>query len=191
LKATKSLREASMAKDHERSAEFDAFFRDNYPAVLAYALARADRESAKDAVAAAFLVAWRRHGERHPAPRPWLYNVTRRTLADQRRAETRLGALRVKLAAQPFTLGDGIELSGDAEVLDALAELRPLDQEVLRLVAWEGLEGSDLATALGVPRTVAAVRLHRARKRLRDVLTADSTRTPVLAPSTQHSAEAT
>jgi RNA polymerase sigma-70 factor (ECF subfamily) len=174
-----------MARNDERSVEFDAFFRDNYAAVLAYARRRADAESAKDAVAAAFLVAWRRHGERHPAPRPWLYDVTRRTLADQRRADSRIVALRSKLASQPNASVERVEVSSDPQILDALARLRPMDQEVLRLVAWEGLKGSDLATALGVTRTAAAVRLHRARGRFRDLVSAETPPSTAVVPSHQ------
>jgi RNA polymerase sigma-70 factor (ECF subfamily) len=44
---------------------------------------------------------------------------------------------------------------------------------VLRLVAWEGLQGTELAEALGCSVSSAKVRVHGARKRLARLLGAD------------------
>lgn len=48
----------------------------------------------------------------------------------------------------------------------ALASLSECDQEVLRLVAWDGLTSAELAAALGCTPVAARTRLHRARGRL-------------------------
>jgi RNA polymerase sigma-70 factor (ECF subfamily) len=53
----------------------------------------------------------------------------------------------------------------------AFRTLGEKDQEVLRLHAWEGLAGKALAVALGCTTGTAAVRLHRARRRLERLLT--------------------
>lgn len=155
--------------EDERRKRFEAFFRDHYDAVLAYAASRADLDTAKDAVAAAFLVAWRRHGEDREHPLPWLYGVTRKTLSDQRRSATRLLALRRKLDAQPLASAVGDD-PGDGSLLVALGRLREADQELLRLSAWEGLSPADVAEVLSCSRRVATVRLHRARERLKRAL---------------------
>jgi RNA polymerase sigma-70 factor (ECF subfamily) len=52
-------------------------------------------------------------------------------------------------------------------VHEALARLSPADQEVLRLTAWEELGVDEVAVALGCGSRAAAMRLHRARRRLR------------------------
>ena len=57
-----------------------------------------------------------------------------------------------------------------AEVVAALRELRPEEQEVLRLAAWEGLTNAELAVALDCSENAATIRLHRARKRLAEQL---------------------
>jgi len=62
--------------------------------------------------------------------------------------------------------GPGTETPGDW-VHDALARLSPGDQEVLRLTAWEELGVEEVAVVLGCGRRAAAMRLHRARRRLR------------------------
>jgi len=51
-------------------------------------------------------------------------------------------------------------------VLDALARLGQVDQEVLRLTAWEGLTPAQIACVLGISPNAAAIRLHRAGGRL-------------------------
>jgi RNA polymerase sigma-70 factor (ECF subfamily) len=59
----------------------------------------------------------------------------------------------------------------------ALRSLRPFDQEVLRLAAWEGLEAADAAIVLGCNVSAYRVRLHRARRRL-ERLTQELTLSP-------------
>lgn len=54
-----------------------------------------------------------------------------------------------------------------AWVREALARLNPADQEALRLTTWEELTLDELAIALECSKAAAAMRLHRARRRLR------------------------
>ena len=56
----------------------------------------------------------------------------------------------------------------------ALGMLAEADREVLLLAAWEQLEPAEIATVLGITRTAARSRLHRARVRLREQLGADA-----------------
>jgi len=139
--------------------------------VLAYALRRtAQRADAEDIVAGTFAVAWRRFADA-PAEElrlPWLYAIAARVLANQRRSARRLLALRLRLRELPAVPEP--ERGALAEVLAALRELRPEEQEVLRLAAWEGLTNAELAVALGCSENAATIRLHRARKRLAEQL---------------------
>ena len=57
-----------------------------------------------------------------------------------------------------------------AGVLSALAGLRPDDREVLRLAAWEGLDPREMGLVLGCSPNAAAIRLHRARRRLQEAM---------------------
>jgi RNA polymerase sigma-70 factor (ECF subfamily) len=139
--------------------------------VLAYALRRCDqRADAEDVVAATFTVAWRRRGDKPAAEfeLPWLYAIAARVLANQRRSLRRLVALRSRLHEFPDPARE--ERSDLPEVVTALKQLRRDDQEILRLAAWEGLSGAELAVTLGCTENAAAIRLHRARKRLEEQL---------------------
>jgi RNA polymerase sigma factor (sigma-70 family) len=155
----------------DREAEFRRLFAEHHRHVLAYALRRTEqRADADDVLAGTFAVAWRRFADA-PAEElrlAWLYAIAARVLANQRRSIRRLSALRSRLRAQPpADAPERVELS---EVLAALRELRPEEQETLRLVAWEGLTNAELAVALGCSENAAAIRLHRARNRLADQL---------------------
>lgn len=155
----------------DREAEFRRLFAEHNRHVLAYALRRAEqRADAEDVVAGTFAVAWRRFADA-PAEElrlAWLYAIAARVLANQRRSLRRLAALRSRLRAQPPA--ETPERADLSEVVAALRELRPEEQEVLRLAAWEGLTNAELAVALGCSENAAAIRLHRARKGLAEKL---------------------
>jgi len=148
---------------------FEQLFADHMDAVLAYALARADPESAKDAAADTFLVAWRRIHEVPDPARAWLLGVTRRTLAGQHRSRyrqrqlvERIVAFRDRSVDQPGTVPDMAERP---IVARALAELRARDRELLCLIAWDGLSNAEAAEVLKCSPNTFGVRLHRARRR--------------------------
>jgi RNA polymerase sigma factor (sigma-70 family) len=62
--------------------------------------------------------------------------------------------------------------SVDDTVPRALARLGEQDRELLLLSAWEGLDQTEVAEALGLRRGTLAVRLHRARRRFAEALAA-------------------
>lgn len=122
-----------------------------------------------------FVIAWRRL-EQIPdgdAARLWLYGTARRVLANHRRGQRRRYALaerlRDELAAREVGAPAGRELSALA---DAFRHLSESDQELLALKGWEGLGPAEIAAVLGCSRNAVRIRLHRARRRLRERLTA-------------------
>ncbi|WP_233578562.1 sigma factor-like helix-turn-helix DNA-binding protein [Micromonospora sp. BL4] len=56
------------------------------------------------------------------------------------------------------------------DVRAALSRLSDDDQEILRLVGWEQSSLSEAALVLGCGAATAKVRLHRARRRLTEML---------------------
>lgn len=160
---------------------FASLYRQHYQAIVGYVLRRTDDPSdAADVVAETFLVAWRRidvvpEGENQ---RPWLYGVARRVLANHRRSTRRRRRLHERLMYLPLVHPTDGQVAdppvlGMSEIHQALDKLRPRDREILLLTSWEGLSAPQLATALGCSPGAAAVRLHRARRRLADLLTGD------------------
>jgi RNA polymerase sigma-70 factor (ECF subfamily) len=159
--------------DVQRRVRLEALFSEHARTVRAYALRRTDPTTADDVVAEVFVVAWRRLDDLPPDPLPWLLRCARNTLSNAQRSQRRRGALAQRLAAEPH-----IETRGDGRLADALAALRPADRELLLLIAWDGLSPEQAASALGCSRGTLAVRLHRARRRLRRALDAEPATLP-------------
>lgn len=159
----------------ERRERFEAVYRELYAPICGYTLRRVrDREDAAEAIAETFATLWRRFDRcPHGAElRPWLFGVARRVIANQRRGERRRTALGERLTANidPAALDAVHPEEATSELARAFATLSEADRELLSLVAWEGLTREELAVALGTNRAALRLRLHRARKRLRDAV---------------------
>jgi RNA polymerase sigma-70 factor (ECF subfamily) len=158
------------------SRRYAALYRTHVRAVYNYAWRRVG-DQAPDVVSETFLVAWRRMPDLPDDEQlPWLLGVARRVVANAVRARSRDVRLDFHLRAA-LAAGVGVVepdhaqlLCARDEVLTALAKLNPRDQEALQLVAWEGLEARDAARVVGCSVTAFTVRLHRARRRLAQLL---------------------
>ena len=161
-----------MTRDQER---FEELFERCYDALLAYAVRRTQSpEDAADVVSDTFAAAWRRIRDVPSGDdaRLWLYGTARRTLSTHRRGSLRREALDERLLTHARILQARAEAAADTSdaLMSALASLTDADQELLRLVAWEDLDGPQIAQVLGISATAVRVRLHRARQRLRNRL---------------------
>jgi RNA polymerase sigma factor (sigma-70 family) len=158
--------------ESERERRFDALFASYSSDIVAYCGWRARTSDAQDAVAEVFLTAWRRLDDvpEGDAARVWLYATARRVIANQRRSHRRRAALQERLAAEaPSTPPVSVADDEEALVYEALHRLAPRDREVLLLAEWEGLTPAQIAGVVGCLTVTARGRLHRARRRFRDV----------------------
>jgi RNA polymerase sigma-70 factor (ECF subfamily) len=150
-------------------SHFEAVFVAYYDAVTRYAMRRVPDEAVHDIVSETFLTAWRRYDDMRGDPLPWLLGIARRTSANHLRGSERRSALVERLGGEARTRSGGSEET-DGELLAALALLTERDREALLLVAWDGLTNKQAATVVGCSVAAFAVRLHRARGRLRRAL---------------------
>jgi RNA polymerase sigma-70 factor (ECF subfamily) len=167
--------------DGQRRDRFETVYRELYAPICGYVLRRVRQsDDAAEVIAETFATLWRRFDACPEGDelRPWLFGVARRVIANQRRAARRRSALGERLASTvdraAFDLLGPPEES--SELARAFAALSESDRELLSLVAWEDLTRDELAVALGTNRAVVRLRLHRARKRLRDALAPPHTR---------------
>jgi RNA polymerase sigma-70 factor (ECF subfamily) len=160
----------------DADGRFELCFRAHHAEVLAYALRRLDdRTRADDVAAETFAVAWHRREALPADPIPWLIGIARNVVRNEHRSARRLTRLRGRLGGERSGGGgrDPADSVSEREViLSALAQLGEREREVLRLAAWEGLEGQRAAAALGCSRGAYAIRLHRARRKLAKALKA-------------------
>ena len=153
---------------------FEKLYDEHYRSILGYCLRRTTRDDAYSAANEVFTVAWRRFndmpGDDHALP--WLYGVARRVLSDQRRSATRFSRLIDKASSfrDPQLPGPEavvVQRQEYASVIAAVARLRPDDQEMLLLSAWEGLTHAEIADSMGYSLAAVDKRLARAHQRLK------------------------
>jgi RNA polymerase sigma factor (sigma-70 family) len=150
---------------------FERCFRDHYAQLLAFSMRRVSgREVAEDAVADTFAVAWRRRDRIPDTALPWLYAIAAHVIANQYRSTRRRHNLDTRLAHETGATAPGpdpAESLGRRDAFStAFALLEEPEREVLRLVAWDGLDTRDAARVFGCSPGAFRVRLHRARRKL-------------------------
>lgn len=180
-------------RDRVRDERFASVYGCSYPEVYRYVSRRvAARSDVADLVAETFLVVWRRVAELPPAPadRLWIFGVARRVVSQHRRATARRDRLQRRLAAQPrLAAGDlGEPPHAVTTVRHAIGLLRERDRELVQLVMWDGLSHREAGVVLGCSPNAVALRLHKAKRRLRDLLaTLDPAPDPDVVPATTRS----
>jgi len=175
--------------DHEvwarvREGDRDAFaivFDRHAGAVYGHVLRRTgDGGEAEDLTSAVFLTAWRRRAEvvfDRGSALPWLLGTANRTVANRRRALRRYRALVARVPLAPAVPDHADDVAGrvdrerEARALRrSVAKLPRHERDVVELCVWGGLDRHAAAAALGVAPGTVRTRMHRARKRLGDLL---------------------
>jgi RNA polymerase sigma-70 factor, ECF subfamily len=167
--------------------QFETLYRGSYKEIFAYVLRHidADTATAADLTAEVFVVALRKQDAIPPPPddRLWLYGVARRVALDHQQRRRRLHRLHSRLQEKAASEASPDDLSR-LRVREAIESLRSADREVLKLVAWDGLSHAEAAQILGCTPNAVALRLHRARSRLRRILSSQDTPGHAPRPST-------
>lgn len=167
------------AREGDRGA-FDEIVRRTY--VDTYTLAvrlTATEEDARDVVQDAYLRAWKgiRRFRGDAQFSTWMYRITANTAATvsgKRRRQRTVhidevaDPVETEVALHPELATENTELLGRLSA--ALDELPPRLRTLVVLKDVYGLSHEDIAEELGISVTAAKVRLHRGRKRMRDLL---------------------
>lgn len=136
-----------------------------------YLARRTDTATAEDLLNETLLVCWRRLDDvPTDSPVPWAIGVARLNLANAQRSDRRRERLiHAIAAADPLSYihHEPLDDRASVQVASALTMLSDNDAEVLRLWAWEQLGPAEIARSLDISVNAAAVRLHRAKNRLR------------------------
>jgi RNA polymerase sigma factor (sigma-70 family) len=157
----------AVAPTQDSRERFNSLFADHARSIYRYFSRRAPLGDCEDLTSEVFVVAWRRIEEiPNGLEEPWLYRTAWNVLANARRRHVDVPVDELDIHG-PDIADDVI---GDAELKRAWMALSVRDREVLRLVAWEGLNGDALALALGISASGAGVALHRARTRFEELL---------------------
>jgi RNA polymerase sigma-70 factor (ECF subfamily) len=166
-----------MRRSSEREVErhFSELYEATAQDILGFLLRRCPTpEDAADCLAETYAIAWDKR-ERIPAgpdARPWLFGVARNVMRRDRERDGRAGAAARDVSNALATASSGAESPPEIgeSVRRALAELPAIDQEIITLIAWDGLTPTEVATVLEMSPNLVRVRAHRARARLRAAL---------------------
>lgn len=134
---------------------------------------------AEDLTSVVFLEAWRRRSIylENQSALPWLYGIAVNVTRSQHRSLRRYQAALSRLPAPDDipdqaddVVGRGDDEDRIREVLVAIRQLPQREQDVIALVAWEGLTYEEVAVALGIPVGTVRSRLSRGRHRLQELI---------------------
>ena len=154
-------------------ARFEALVPEVVEPVRRYLARRVDAATADEVLGDVLLVLWRRLDDVPAGDEvPWAVGVARLQLSNALRSMRR----RDRLVARIVTVDPPTESVPEADEVDprvalvapALARLREVDAEVLRLHVWDELTVAQAAAVLGTTPNAVSIRLHRARRRLAD-----------------------
>ncbi|MCB0997778.1 MAG: sigma-70 family RNA polymerase sigma factor [Acidimicrobiales bacterium] len=170
---------AAEAADEDAEHRFRRLVHAHQRSLLAHVRFVYPQADAESVVNDALTAAWQRLDDIDPDHAgTWLRAAARYVVFNGRRGERRWQALNDKVArlpplapAPPPDHDAGIELRA---VLQALGSLAPSDREVLLMTAIDDLTPEQLGEILGVTAKTAAMRVHRARARLRKVVAESS-----------------
>jgi RNA polymerase sigma-70 factor (ECF subfamily) len=149
-----------------------------YPDLLRFVERRLPGGEAEDVVSAVFEVAWRRLDDVPHEARAWLFGIARGVMANHVRGASRRADLEVRLLQEQATWGSRQgsnheiqeQVAARLDLIRAWQVLGASEREVLALVAFDGLSNNEAAQVLGCGRSAFAMRLARARRRLRQAM---------------------
>jgi RNA polymerase sigma-70 factor, ECF subfamily len=152
--------------------DFDSLYREFAPRVYRFVLGLSgDRGVAEDVTAETFVRVWAtRDRVRHETVRAFLFTIARNLWLQGIRSKWRHRELDVADAdpspGPDVQAADRIELD---RAFKALAALDPADRAAILMRAREEMSYEEIAQSLGITVSAAKVRVHRARKKLKEL----------------------
>jgi RNA polymerase sigma factor (sigma-70 family) len=166
------------------SQAFEAFYREHVDAVQRFVARRVgDPELVADLTAEVFVAAIESAHNYRPtcgSPAAWLFGVARNVVSSEYRRRERerraVGRLQGRNLLDPddvSRIDERIDAASDARKLyHAMDRLPEGQRAVLELIALDGLSVTEAAHTLAIQPLAARVRLHRARRVMREQLAA-------------------
>ena len=150
---------------------FERAYVKHLTAVSGYLYRRVERRFVEDLAADVFAIAWRRRDSVTAGEElPWLYRIAANVVSNHRRKQATGIALFASLRPADSAPSAEDIVIADASLAQAWRALRPREREVLALALVEDLPVAEISIALAISQNAASIRLHRAKKRLTDLL---------------------
>lgn len=151
--------------------EFTATYRQLLPQITKYLARRVSPSDVEEIASRIFEIAWQK---RTRAPKgfelPWLYRIAGYVVANHRRSETTKASFLLGFRPNDSSpSAEDIAIS-DLALSEAWAKLTPAERLIISLSAFEGLDNPSAAIALEISTNAFALRLSKAKAKLRKLL---------------------
>jgi RNA polymerase sigma-70 factor (ECF subfamily) len=157
--------------------EFNRVFRAQLPMISAYLSRRVPSSEVEDLASDLFEIAW---SKKEQIPQgfelPWLYKTARYLVSNFHRKQSGRNSILARLA-KPVAAPSAESIAlADMELSDAFAGLIAVEREIISLWAMEGLSNAEIAKVLEMSENAAAIRLTRAKQKLKGLLNLENMR---------------
>jgi RNA polymerase sigma factor (sigma-70 family) len=151
--------------------EFTEIYRQLLPQISKYLARRVSPPDVEDIASRIFEIAWTKRSE---APKgfelPWLYRIAGFVVANHRRSEkAKENFFALFRSRDSAPSAEDIALS-DLSLSEAWAKLTPAERQVISLSSFEGLDNADSARVLEISTNAFALRLSKAKAKLRRLI---------------------
>lgn len=165
---------------HERREAIDQLFRKYGRGVGSYVLARVgDVDLAETITSSVFLIVVRRIEQCRTSPAAWLWSIVRSEIARHFRRQRPIESLDGHSLADPSP--QPIEMAARNEIQSqmrrALEQLNEEQQNLIYLKFFQDMPNTEIAHAMGLSPSNVGVIVHRAVKRLRELMESETART--------------
>ena len=154
---------------------FNTLFRAQLPEISRFLARRVDQSEVEDLAADLFAIAWtKRYSIPEGYELPWLYKTARYLISNHRKKASnraRLDGLLQRPESAPSA--ESIALA-DSALGSAWEKLGVFERELISLWAYEGLSNKEISIALEISENAAAIRLTRAKQKLKNLLDAEN-----------------
>ena len=155
---------SSPTPESEQRAQFEMFFRETYQGLNQYVSRRVAAALVDDVISASFAIAWKKYSKVDSPSLAWLIRIASFEVSNVQRKAWR-DASHTSVANAEEMAAPGLDDFDGTVVRATLACLSTSDQEVLRLVHWDGLSRVEIAEILRLTPNAVNVRYHRALKK--------------------------
>jgi RNA polymerase sigma-70 factor (ECF subfamily) len=158
--------------------QFNNVYRSQLAEISRFLARRVAPHEVEDLAADLFEIAWtKRDSIPQDLELPWLYKTARYLIANHRRkSQNRARIFSMLSAPEAAPSAESIALA-DAGLGSAWEKLSSADRELISLWSLEGLDAKEIAVVMEISPNAAAIRLTRAKEKLRVLLANENSET--------------
>jgi RNA polymerase sigma-70 factor (ECF subfamily) len=151
--------------------EFTAIYRQLLPQISRYLSRRVNPSDVEELASRIFEIAWRKRSQA-PASHelPWLYRIAGYVVANHRRTESaKASFLSAFMPSESSPSAEDIAIN-DISLSRAWAKLSPAERQAISLSSFDGLDNPSAARVLEISTNAFALRLSKAKSKLKGLL---------------------